>query len=105
MNANKRILKVIKRYCTEVDDHDYPQTQCSKCAALTEDILALFHESASDEIKEIREAFADYVASEGCSCCENMDDHKEARERIAKLLGVPRYSDDSGWDFSKFRSK
>jgi hypothetical protein len=54
--------------------------------------------------KLIREAIADYMSSEGCSCCEARS-HKEHKERIAKLLNVKRYSDGSGYDFTKFQTK
>lgn len=56
-------------------------------------------------ISEIRNAFADYVASEGCSCCQNIDKHNEAAARLGKLLKVPKYDDGSGFDFYKFKSK
>lgn len=54
--------------------------------------------------KEIRTAIADYLQSEGCSCCEG-GDHDNHKSAIAKLLNVPMYQDKSGYDFSKFRSK
>lgn len=54
---------------------------------------------------EIRQAIADYMASEGCSCCQDADEHKANEYRIGKLLQVPSYSDGSGFDFSKFRTK
>lgn len=54
--------------------------------------------------KEIREAVANYMASEGCSCCEDME-HEEHEEILAKLLNVPKYKDGSGYDFPKFRTK
>lgn len=53
----------------------------------------------------IRRAVADYMASEGCDCCRNIDEHKKNKERLAKLLNVPMYSDKSGYDFYKFKSK
>ena len=56
-------------------------------------------------MNEIREAIADYMASEGCCCCRDMDKHDEAKTRLAKLLRVPKYHDDSGYDFAKFRSE
>lgn len=56
-------------------------------------------------LKEIRQAFADYKYSEGCSCCQNTDKHDVAAARLAKLLRVPAYKDNSGFDFYKFRSK
>lgn len=57
-----------------------------------------------NKIKEIREAVADYVASEGCSCCEGAD-HDVHKERLARLLRVPKYDDGSGYNFYKFKSK
>lgn len=54
--------------------------------------------------KEIRKAIANYMASEGCSCCEGVD-HDEHKGILAKFLNVPRYSDDSGYDFGKFKEK
>lgn len=51
----------------------------------------------------IRRAFADYYASEGCSCCQGRD-HKTHAAALAKLLRVPRYKDGSGFDFYKFRT-
>lgn len=57
------------------------------------------------ERKMLREAVADYMSSEGCSCCQDIEGHRKHKERLAKLLAVPMYSDKSGWDFSKFKSK
>lgn len=58
-----------------------------------------------DELNALRNAFADYVASEDCSCCRNIESHDAAAERMAILLDVPRYKDDSGWNFRKFASR
>lgn len=60
--------------------------------------------AATKFTKDIRRAIADYMFSEGCSCCQGRD-HKKHEERIAKLLRVPKYKDGSGYDFSRFRSK
>ncbi len=56
------------------------------------------------ERKEIRTAIADYIRSEGCSCCQGSD-HDEHTAIIAKLLKVRKYKDGSGYDFSKYRTK
>jgi hypothetical protein len=56
----------------------------------------------NDERKALRQAVADYMYSEGCTCCQNVDAHHQHRERLAKLLGVQRR--DGWYDFSKFRS-
>lgn len=55
--------------------------------------------------KEIRQSIADYISSEGCGCCEDREAHKGHAERLAKLLNVKKYSDKSGYDFSKYKSK
>ena len=55
--------------------------------------------------KQLREAVANYMSSEGCSCCQNVSMHKEHTESLAKLLGVPMYTDKSGYNFSKYRTK
>lgn len=54
---------------------------------------------------QIRQALADYMRSEGCGCCRDRDAHTAAQERLGKLLNVPKYADNSGYDFSKFRSE
>lgn len=51
---------------------------------------------------KIRNAVADYMRSEGCSCCRDHEGHERNAERLALLLDVPRYADGSGYDFSKF---
>jgi len=55
--------------------------------------------------KKIRNILADYIRSEGCDCCSNTDKHKEDKEKLAKLLNIPAYYDNSGYNFSKFESK
>lgn len=56
------------------------------------------------DIITIRRAIADYMSSEGCSCCEG-GIHGKHENTIAKLLNVPMYKDKSGYKFSKFESK
>lgn len=53
---------------------------------------------------DLRRAIADYMGSEGCSCCEDTDAHDEAKTAIAQLLNVPKYDDGSGYDFYRYRS-
>jgi hypothetical protein len=59
----------------------------------------------SAEKRAIRQAVADYMCSEGCSCCRDIDAHKKHKARLGKLLGVPMYSDKSSYDFPKFQTK
>lgn len=51
---------------------------------------------------ELRRAVANYMYSEGCACCRGAT-HDEDAALLAKLLDVPHYEDDSGYDFSQFR--
>ena len=55
--------------------------------------------------KAVRRAVADYMRSEGCNCCRDQEAHTENEKRLAKLLGVARYSDGSGYNFPRWRSK
>lgn len=54
---------------------------------------------------QLRQAIADYMRSEGCSCCQNTEAHKIHEEQLAMLLNVPKYDDGSGYDFSKYQSE
>jgi hypothetical protein len=56
------------------------------------------------ERAELRRLLGDYIASEGCSCCENIDEHKAAGDALGKLLKVSKYKDGSGYDFRRYRS-
>lgn len=55
-------------------------------------------------VDEIRQAFADYVVSEGCTCCQDMRAHTAATARLAVLLNVEPYPDGSGFQFRKYAS-
>jgi hypothetical protein len=54
--------------------------------------------------EKIRTAIANYMESEGCSCCQDTDAHEANTKRLANLLGVPLYEDGSGYDFTPFRT-
>lgn len=55
-----------------------------------------------NDLNDIKEAIANYMRSEGCSCCRDIEAHEKNKERIAKLLHIKKYSDGSGYDFTKF---
>lgn len=57
------------------------------------------------KIEKIRQAFADYVASEGCSCCQDREGHKEAAAKLAKLLDIEPFEDGSGHNFYKYQTQ
>lgn len=55
-------------------------------------------------VDEVRRAVADYMWSEGCSCCRDSEAHEQHERRLAELLGVPPFADGSGFDFQSFRT-
>ena len=57
-----------------------------------------------ESLTPIRRAVADYMNSEGCSCCEGPS-HKKDRDRLGVLLRIPKYSDGSGHDFGRYETK
>jgi len=59
----------------------------------------------ASKLVELRTAVADYMQSEGCSCCGNTEEHAVHAERLAVLLDVPPYADGSGYNFIRFTSK
>jgi len=56
-------------------------------------------------LQQIRQALADYMQAEGCSCCRNHEAHAASKAILAKLLKVPGYRDGFGYNFNKFKSK
>ena len=56
------------------------------------------------ERAEIRRLVADYMHSEGCSCCRDTEAHEKHAEALAKALKVESYGDGSGYDFARYRS-
>lgn len=56
------------------------------------------------DLKKLRTAVADYIASEGCSCCQG-GNHSAHLDKLAKLLRVKKYKDGSGYDFGRYETK
>lgn len=56
------------------------------------------------KLKLVRQALADYMYAEGCSCCRNEEAHVEAAKRLAELLEVPPYEDSNAYQFYMFRT-
>lgn len=57
------------------------------------------------ERAEIRTMIADYMRSEGCTCCRDVEAHEKHAAALGKLLKVRKYEDGSGYDFARYRSK
>jgi hypothetical protein len=73
----------------------------------TDTIAALESERLRDKetIAKLREAVANYMQSEGCSCCQDIEEHEKHEKVLAELLDVPPYSDGSGYNFPLFRTE
>lgn len=56
-------------------------------------------------VEQIRKAIANYMGSEGCSCCRLVDRHEINKNHLAELLKVEKYEDGSGFDFTKYETK
>lgn len=56
------------------------------------------------ELKALRTAVADYMYSEGCRCCQNIDAHEQHKATLGKMLKVRKYPDGSGYDFYRYRT-
>jgi hypothetical protein len=67
--------------------------------------LTTAQEENKRTIETIRIAVADYMRSEGCSCCRDIDAHEVNTKRLAELLNVSMYDDESGFNFAQFRSE
>lgn len=68
---------------------------CSECRRIAEMV----------PIPVVRRAIADYMRSEGCDCCQDIEAHKKHAKILAELLGIDPYDDDSGYNFGKYESK
>lgn len=65
-------------------------------------IAVLESTPADDWVKEVRAAFAAYHQTEGCSCCQDIEGHKEAENKLIELLKPAMYSDNSGADWGQY---
>jgi hypothetical protein len=91
------INAAVKLFRSHRNDHLHPSQALP--------LLAVPMSDESKRLKELRNALADYIASEGCSCCQNTEAHDAAADRLGKLLRVKRYEDDSGYDFYSYRTQ
>ena len=77
---------------------------CNDCRAHTDRTGRGISIEEATRLAAIRTALADYMRSEGCSCCRNTEMHDKTTARLAGLLEVPMYDDGSGYDFNQFAS-
>lgn len=56
------------------------------------------------ERADLRRMVADYMGSEGCSCCRDIPAHEKHAAALGKALGVKKYHDGSGYDFRRYQT-
>lgn len=61
-------------------------------------------DALAGERDALRKAVADYMHSEGCSCCRDDEAHMVHEAKLADLLGVEPYDDGSGYNFPAYRT-
>lgn len=70
-----------------------------------EKIVKLMEEYAKQKLEnqkqKILKGVSNYMWSEGCSCCRDIEAHDKHKELLGELLDAPRYDDNSGYDFYK----
>ncbi len=55
-------------------------------------------------LNEVRTAVADYICSEGCGCCEGKN-HSIHKDVLGELLKVPKFKDNSGYNFWIYKTQ
>ena len=95
---NTKNLQYYKDNCED----DYLKTPISVLRYISE--LEKEVENFQPKIVEIREAFANYFTTEGCSCCRDSVNHDIAEKKLGELLNADKYEDESGFDWYKYRT-
>ena len=55
--------------------------------------------------KEVRELIANYMRSEGCSCCQDWEGHAKNKKRLGELLDCGKYDGEDEYDFYQYQTK
>lgn len=85
-------------------DEDYDLLVGELVQRMREVIEATPKPDTNTSLEDIRQAFADYRRAEGCACCRDIEAHKEAEKRLAELLKPEPYKDNSGFNWSLYRT-
>ena len=81
----------------------YDELRPCPTVADMEEIGAKVACAVEEELKaKLRNLIADYMRSEGCSCCQNTEMHDDIHRKLGELLDVPLYDDGSGHNFYQF---
>jgi len=55
--------------------------------------------------KEVRELIANYMRSEGCTCCQDLEEHTDVKRRLGELLDCGKYNDEDEYNFYQYVTK
>lgn len=56
------------------------------------------------ECHDLRKLIAMVLTTKGCSCCERSN-HKELMDKLAVKLDIPKFDDDSGYNWWEIAGK
>lgn len=102
--------KLIEELLDCVDDATDTETQITSltmAGLLMNEVLdeAITTPDVSVSVADVRQAFADYYKSEGCTCCQDTEIHDKAEEKLAELLHPDQYDDESGFNWYKYATE
>jgi len=74
---------------------------------ITDQIIAINQNNMTvEEFKKvIRELIANYMRSEGCTCCQDLEEHADVKRRLGELLNCGKYNDEDEYNFYQYATK
>lgn len=94
-NADNEVMQMYRSQMKNILDFINQLKQVKTC----------FIPDVSVSVADVRQAFADYYKSEGCSCCRDTNNHNKAENKLAELLNPDAYDDGSGFDWYKYATQ
>jgi hypothetical protein len=82
-----------QRLNADWNNYSDPANKPKPFDSLFERVVALSMENARLKVtvKTLSQQLGNSFKSEGCSCCQHIEAHEEAKARPAKMLKVPKY--------------
>jgi len=100
MNITKKLERAAGTLLSVNQRTDFDLEPVCKLLKEAHDYIVVLETTQSSNAEKLRQAFSDYVRSEGCSCCRDEVTHAAAAaDRLGELLGFTPYPDGSGYDF------
>lgn len=109
----ENLQKLIENSTHQITDENLNNWKVIETSDL-EEIMQAYHQAklkllglqnVSVSVADVRQAFADYYKTEGCSCCRDTDNHDKAENKLAELLKPDKYDDGSGFDWYKYATE